>query len=200
MSTSFFSRSVCRTAMAAAICVASGGASAAVIYTYSGPMQYYNTGGEGSPWSGAAGRYTGAVVFDDSVTSTFTGTVQESAFTGSLSYYSSSVGFNHGGWAWPALVVAQPFFFTFVNGQVVDWLVGGAYGDAGGGGEYYSWTSGDGSLRYRVMAGIPGTSSQGVAGMWTREDVPSAVPLPLTAPLLVAGLLGLAGLGRRRKA
>lgn len=198
MNKSFFATRGRPVAVAVALLAASAGAQAAVTYQYSGPAQYYSPGGE-SPWSGQpAGRFTGAAVFDDAVvTSTFTGTVTESAFSGNL----SGVSFNHGQtFGWPPLAVTGAFFFSFVNGQVTNWFVGGAYGDFGGGGEYYSGASGDGQLRYRVGSGIPGSNSlAGTAGIWTREGAPSPVPLPLSLPLLAMGMAGLGLLGGRKK-
>lgn len=184
-----------RFAAVAVFALAGSAAQAAVSFTYAGPTLHSG----GSSTSYGTPGFTGIATFDDAVvTDTFTGTLSHGSFTG---------GFGSSG----QLAFQQSSYFTFMNGQITGWSVGHTIYNAvynpydPYGGTYYdlilrsSSTGGDFEGYTTFRLGAPYMSLPGVIGVWTREEAPAVVPLPLSLPLLAAGLACLGVWGRRRR-
>jgi hypothetical protein len=169
--------------MACAIGLAALPAQASVTYTYTGALLVHTPGPLGIP-SVFGTRVTGSAVFDDVVSTTFSGFV-DSGFTALLG--TNSLGQQ-----------SASGYFEFLNGSIVDFTLRGPlfYPVGSAMVPLISDANGDKLLPYSGSQLIGSASSRG-PGTWQRESAPAAVPLPATLPLLMAGV-GLLGMTRRR--
>jgi hypothetical protein len=194
-------------AAVATLLLQAGSAHASVTFQYTGKTAMFPYGQVYPGFEPDMGpRLYATAVFDGTVvTETFTGTLTANMFSGSLGLStetSANPAFSYAGGG------NNPYFFTFVNGQVTAWNVG-TYMPTSynhpfiGTVNYYrvmktSSATGDYMNDEAPVLWLPYQSVAGQAGTWTREMAPSAVPLPLPLPLLALGMAGLGAVRRRR--